>query len=56
MVIRLNRVDGSTVQTSASGLYKCEIPGVGGGIIRTITLIRTQGKNRVLYTCNKFII
>ena len=56
MVIRLNRVDGSTVQTSASGLYKCEIPGVGGGIIRIVTLISAQGKNRVFYTCNKFII
>ena len=58
MVIRLNRVDGSIVKTSANGLYKCEIPGVGGGIIRTITLIQAQGKNRsrVLYTCNNFII
>ena len=56
MVVRLNRVDGSIVQTSASALYKCEIPGVGGGIIRIVTLISAQGKNRVFCTCNKFII
>ena len=43
MVIRLNRV-GSTVRTP--GLYKCEIPGVGGSIVRTIMLILTEGMVR----------
>ena len=54
MVIRLNQVDGKHVQTL--GLYKCEIPGIGGSIIRTITLISTQGEIGVLYTSNKFHI
>ena len=42
MVIRLNRVSArGTVGTS--GLYKCEIPGVGGSIVRNVMLIRTEG-------------
>ena len=43
MVIRLNRIGGvNAVRTP--GLYKCVIPGVGESIVRTIMLIRTEGK------------
>ena len=45
MVIRLNRIgasDGSIVGTP--GLYKCVLPGVGGSIVRTITLILSESK------------
>ena len=47
MVIRLNRVgasDGGTV--GIPSLYKCEIPSVGGSIVRTIMLIHTEGMVR----------
>ena len=60
MVIRLNRVgasDGGTVGTP--GLYKCEIPGVGGSIVRTIMLFHVQGKIRLfmlLFTIKYFVI
>ena len=60
MVIRLNRVgasDGGTVGTP--GLYKYEIPGVGGSIVRTIMLFYVQGKIRLfmlLFTIKYFVI
>ena len=45
MVIRLNRVGVSGVGTIGTpGLYKCVIPGVGGSIVRTITLVLSGSK------------
>ena len=44
MVIRLNRVDGNFAALSRTGVYRCEIPGVGGvTITRYITLSDTIG-------------
>ena len=57
MVIRLNRVgasDGGTVGTP--GLYKCEIPGVGGSIVRTITLIHSESKVRYVLLINYLLL
>ena len=53
MVIRLNRVgaqSGDTVGTP--GLYKCEIPSVGGSIVRTIMLIHSESKFRYVLLIN----
>ena len=50
MVIRLNYIVNPETNPKP-GLFKCEIPGAGGSIIRTIELTRhfTKGKVRVHY-------
>ena len=51
MVIRLNRVDGTSTSLLSPGVYRCEIPGAGGvTITRSITLSQNCESRMFVHT------